>query len=230
MFSFLILLGTLNSFDSGVAAYHQGDFDRAAELFTEALATQDAPGTHYNTGNSLARSKRWTEALAYYRAAQVRAPRDRDLLHNIATTRAALNQAPPSSQWLPAWLLSTLRLITLREALVLMIAWSWGFFLVLAGWQLAPGGALFSLLRLWIALGAVLALTAVQRWDDHRSVQAVLTEDTFARSEPVDAAVPLFPIPVGAELRVLRSRPAWSEVKHGDQQVWIRTRQLIRVP
>jgi Ca-activated chloride channel homolog len=78
----------------GSAAYREGDFAAAIDLF----AVGDDASAHYNRGNALARAGQLQEAIEAYDEALVRQPGMDDALANRAAVERLLQQMPPQPQ------------------------------------------------------------------------------------------------------------------------------------
>lgn len=78
----------------GTAAYRAGDFDSAAEYFSQL----DTASAHYNRGNALARSGELDEALAAYQQALDRDPQLTDAADNKALVEQLKQQQEQQQQ------------------------------------------------------------------------------------------------------------------------------------
>ncbi len=71
------------------AAYSEGNYARAANLYDEAIALGINNGhMHYNLGNAFYRLGRYGAAIASYRRALAQMPSDPDILSNLALARS----------------------------------------------------------------------------------------------------------------------------------------------
>lgn len=82
------------SLQAGIAAYNEGDFSKAIELFEDVLQENKkenlaSPALYYNLGNAYFRMNELGKARLNYERAALLDPSDRDIKHNIeyVTTR-----------------------------------------------------------------------------------------------------------------------------------------------
>jgi tetratricopeptide (TPR) repeat protein len=108
--------------DQAVQAYRAGDFAAALALFQTALSERGAPdgALLYDLGNCAYRLGHHAEALLYYRRAELRLPRDRELAFNRRLAEEQLGLESDASQSFGAGLLALPDAFTSRELLVLV--------------------------------------------------------------------------------------------------------------
>lgn len=87
------------AFVNANAAYEQGSFERAIELYRRLLAAGVENGhVHYNLGNAYLRNGELGRAIASYRRSQAFLPRDQDVQANLDFARKSAKDAlrPPA--------------------------------------------------------------------------------------------------------------------------------------
>lgn len=92
-----------STFDEGVTAYHNGDFDLAIQRF-ETLVQQDVstPEVFYNLGNAYYRTSQLAAAIANYERALRLDPGNEDIRYNLDRARSRTERVlprPASSDW-----------------------------------------------------------------------------------------------------------------------------------
>jgi tetratricopeptide (TPR) repeat protein len=214
------------TFVSANAAYESGDYSRAASGFQQLLAAgHDSADLHFNLGNTYLRLGELGQAIASYRRAETRAPRDEDIAANLAFARGSTTDAlePPR----PPVVLSTLFFwhygLSRGELAMAVLVLNLLFWGLLAARLLRPASELLrwvqvAILVLLLALAASLAV----RWfSPHRS--AVITSlEVEARSGTGVADVVRFKLHTGTEVRLLERRPDWLRIALPDgNQGWI---------
>jgi len=121
MIASLLVLLLARDVDQAVRTYRAGDFAAALALFQTALSEPGAPegALLYDMGNCAYRLGHHAEALLYYRRAELRLPRDRDLAFNrrLAEEQLGLEDSTPS---FGASLLALPDAFTSRELLILV--------------------------------------------------------------------------------------------------------------
>ncbi len=88
-----------NSYQRGVALYHQKYFDKAVQAFTQATQESSSINAWYNLGNSYAQLQQYEKAIESYQKVLQQQPTHADALHNlkIVQQRLAQQQQNPSS-------------------------------------------------------------------------------------------------------------------------------------
>lgn len=86
-------------YQQGVALYHQKQFDKAVQAFTQATQESSSVNAWYNLGNSYAQLQQYEKAIESYQKVLQQQPTHADALHNlkIVQQRLAQQQQNPSS-------------------------------------------------------------------------------------------------------------------------------------
>ena len=210
-----------------------GDPNLAREKFREsadilAASELDTAGMHFNRANALLRAGDLGEAIASYRAAQLRAPADTRIAANLAEARGkilrSLGEPAPTTldqaRGLWSWL---------GEHTRLLITAALGFAAIIALSFRARATAIAC-----AALGAIFALTVAADITRRTTADlAVVTAPTTLRKGNGEGFDPVFaePLPVGTECRLLESRPGWLEIEIRDStRGWVKATTAVRVP
>lgn len=209
-----------DAFKMGIAAYEEGDVQSSRRAFEYVLREHPDHATLYNYGNVLARDERWAEALAAYRSAQRRRPRDADVQHNINIVRERLGQSKPS--------LTTrgVELILPHETLALMLLVSVAFAIAACVYGLR--GRTGARVAVWSAAAAFLLAAGLHALSvrEARTQRAVILLSTAAQSDPSVGGASLFAVPPGTEVVLGEQRTDWTRVSVQGRWVWIRTGSL----
>jgi tetratricopeptide (TPR) repeat protein len=223
---------TVGDFDPAEAfvtantAYEGGDYNRAAALYQQLLAAgHDSADLHFNLGNTRLRQGFLGEAIASYRRAEVRAPRDQDIAANLNFARGSTTDAlePPR----PPVVLSTLFFWhyslsrgELGTAVLLLNLLFWGLLALrvlrpASEWlRWVQGATLIVLL--------VLATSLAVRWFAPTRSAVITPLEVEARSGTGVADVVRFKLHTGTEVRLLEQRAEWLRIALPDgNQGWI---------
>jgi tetratricopeptide (TPR) repeat protein len=209
------------------------DDDAARVKFRESAAiladaNVDSAGLHFNRANALLQAGDLGEAIASYRAAQLRAPSDDRIATNLAEARSKVLRplgvpAPTTLEQacgLWSWLDEQTRLL-----ITLGFAWS----LVVALQNRARGTGIAC-----AVLGAIVAATVAADIARRANANlAVVTEPTVIRKGNGDGfeQVVAEPLPIGTECRIVESRPGWIEVELAPPtRGWIKSTTAVEVP
>ncbi len=91
-------------FNSGVAAYNQGNYEQALNIFEAVLDSgYVSPELYYNLGNSYYKTGQKGMAVASYLQAQRLAPRNEDIRANLHFVRSTLRDKIEDSLQNPIW-------------------------------------------------------------------------------------------------------------------------------
>ncbi|HLU40373.1 MAG TPA: tetratricopeptide repeat protein [Planctomycetota bacterium] len=197
----------------GLRLYRAGDFARAHECFTTALAMPDAPhgDVLFHLGNAAFRLDRPAEALWHYRRALGHLPRDAELRANVAVVEARLGVEPPPAT-LGEVLLAPLARLTAGEQLGLATALQVvGVLVWFAARRRATVRAVAAAAGLaGLALGVRVAVQ--QAWPQPTS--AVVLQASALRAEPDAGAATILALRPGETVRVAGEHGDWIEVTH----------------
>jgi tetratricopeptide (TPR) repeat protein len=221
-----------SSFEAANKLYYGGKFSEAAAAYENILFSgQKSVALYYNLGNAYFKSGQIGKAIAVYREAEKKTPRDPDIRANLQFARNQIQGptlAPSRGQRL-------LGKLTLNEWTLLAAAALWLCFLILALRQWRP--ALKRPLRLSFsatAIASVLLFACVAiSWFESRSRRAaiVITRDAIVRRGPLEESATAFTVHDGAELRVLDQNNEWLQVTSDPSRIgWLRRDQVVLSP
>lgn len=216
-------------FESANRLYEQGRFAEAAAAYEAILSAGRASAAlYFNLGNARFKSGQIGRALAAYRRAAERAPRDPDVQANLRFVREQV--ASPGLQ--PGRLERWLNRLSLNEWTGLVSGAFWVTLLSLATRQLRPrwGGAMRWVGRIGGATTLVCGLALGWLWmATARTPLAIVTvPETLVRNGPFEESPEAFRLTDGAELRVLDQKEDWLEVSDGRRRPgWVRREAVL---
>jgi hypothetical protein len=203
------------------------DRDQAAAAY--ALYSQiEMPGCDnaslaVNRADCALRMGRTGEALALLEKARRLAPRDREVLGNLAFLRQQLSLSEPDASlpgpaaWITRW-----RDCLRPDEWLLVAAMSWLCWGVLAGWQRVRGSstAVTAVVASAATAVALLACGTQLRSTYRPGSEAVATaaEAPLYRLPSAHVTEPFMHLPLGETLRIAAERPGWYRVRtrHGE--------------
>ena len=207
-------------------AYDAGEYGRAARLYGDLVARGHDDGRlYYNLGNAFLRGGELGRAIAAYRRAQTRRPRDQDIAANLGFARNSAKDAlePPG----PSPILQTLLFwhhgLSRAELLRLTLAAN-ALFWALAAFGLFRRGsevlrwAIGASLLLLLAVGGSLAWRTLSPL----RVAVVVPQEIDAHAGTNPDSVVRFKLHAGSEVRLVERREDWLRIELPDgQQGWI---------
>jgi len=228
--------GAPAEFSAANKLYAEGKFAEAAGAWEQSIQEIQAAGLAsptlcFNYGNAEFKLGHLGRAIAAYRHAALLAPRDSEVLGNLAFARNQVQGATVR----PARWQSWAGALTLNEGACLTAAALWLTFMLLALKQIRPAlaprlrGLTLAAVGATIMFGAVLAVQA----DNHfaRPSAVVIESNVIARSGPFDDAQNTFAVHDGAELAVLDRHDDWLQVADGTGKTgWLPRKQLELLP
>ena len=202
-------------------------FRESAAILEAELERADTAGIHFNRANALLQAGVLGEAIAAYRAAELRAPADERIAANLAEARARILRPIGAPE--PTALEQACGLwAVLGERTRFFIAVALAF-VAIAALQLRARAAAVACMM----VGAVFAATVAADIARRASADlAVVTESTALRKGNGDGfeQVVAEALPEGTECRVRESRPGWIEVElSGGTTGWVREASVARV-
>lgn len=214
-------------------AYRAGHYDVAAKTYRELLAHGSDDGqVYYNLGNAEMRRGELALALAAFRAARARLPRDEDVAANLRLARARVTDAvaPPE----PSTVLRTLffwhyalSLGELGWICVIVNALFWSALLVALWWRRR--------VFIWLAAGLAVPLLALApslalRLGRPTTVAVVHRPLLDVYSGPDSNTVLRFRLHEGTEAVVTGSDDGWVRIGLSDgKQGWVPTGDVVTV-
>lgn len=211
--AWLSLVAAAGPLADGAAAFDDGRLDDAVSTWEQGLEGGRPSGLLlFDLGSAWYRKGDMPRAVAYYRAAQRRRPRDGDVHHNLALARSELGAVPPPVGPPRVWM----AVVTPGElALLGVLLCGLGSGLLLASrlrgrpWRL-PGAA---------ALGAGAVVVGLSwsgsRADEGASVVVVVDDEAVVRDAASVAAGERHRLRPGTEVRVERRYGGFLLVEDG---------------
>jgi tetratricopeptide (TPR) repeat protein len=228
--------GAPAEFSAANKLYAEGKFAEAAGAWEKTIQNIQATGLasptlYFNYGNAEFKLGHLGRAIAAYRHAALLAPRDSEVLGNLAFARNQVQGATIRPARWQGWAGA----LTLNEGAGLTAAAFWLTFGLLALKQIRPAlaprlrGLTLAAVGATLVFGAVLAVQA----DNHfaRQTAVVIESNVIARSGPFDDAQNTFAVHDGAELSVLDRHDDWLQVADGTGKTgWLPRKQLELLP
>jgi hypothetical protein len=227
-----LVLGPVQAYNEGNRLYAQKDYAGAVHAYEEALKSGHDPRTHYNLGNALFRSGKIGEAIINYRRAYYLAPRDHDVIANLAFARAyRLDKSTAVASPLSHLADRTLRLLSRSEAALLA-----GVLFTLAGLALSAWivwrGRLLALATGACALVGLYGFLAQQLWTDEVADRpaVVVVPEVSAASGPGDEFKQVLLLHDGTEVRIRETRGDWALIQlPGGSGGWLKQTAVERI-
>lgn len=233
------LLGTVTCFASALDAanerFKSGDFAGAAAAYEEILSAEGPRASvYYNLGNSHQQLKQYGPAILAYERARLLAPRDADLLANLAHARKAVEKHGRDTRAtsLHPWLEAALNFLSRNE-------WSWllagsamflGVLAVVAGVVKLPRR---SLVISTSAMGLIIAISGtalyLRRGEAVRGI--VLSETAAVRLSPFEKAESLGTPGAGSvvELGAQSGEFQYVEIPDSGLSGWLANRDVAAI-
>lgn len=208
---------------AGMSAFEAGEHAAAAEAWIAAGGEQPSADLAYDVATARWHAGEKARALAWWRYARARAPRDGDIQHGLALARADLPGTPDPVPNLPVLEVLSADELAVIAALLLASA-------VVGGARWLRGGPSTPFL-VHAALAAASAGVAVQALDEAAQPVAVVVEgDASVREVPEPASTVRFQLAPGSEVRVSRLRGAWALIEDGKGRRGWTPRSTLEIP
>jgi len=188
--------------------YTAGDFKATIGDYEELLrAGEDTPNLFYNLGNAYFRQRDFGRAILNYERALVLEPRHPEAQANLRLARdeaRALELMP--NRW-EYWLTVA---DSNEYAITVVIAfWFGAFTLVIFVFNKRRSAFVLTILSLFVAAVAILALYELQRGKSGPGLAIVITDNTEARIATADTANRVLVLPAGSEIKIASRRGDW---------------------
>jgi tetratricopeptide (TPR) repeat protein len=204
--------------DRAGAAYKGGAFASAAASY-EALrsAGLSSADLDFNLGNAYAKAGDLGRAIASYERARLRAPRDRDLLENLALTREQCVDRPPAGA------MAAFRFVEGAAARLTPDEWAallCASYVALLGAILAPRFGLarpapWRHVRSAAAVALIASAVGLGAWHETRAPDrraAVVAPEVTIRSGPGTNYLGEFSLHAGSVVRIEGRRGEWTKI------------------
>lgn len=224
------------SFDAANAAYAEGRYDEAAELYQALIAEQPDAVLYYNLGNAEFKKGELAQAiLAYERALRLK-PNYPDAKYNLAFAQSKItDNIVDQDFFVSAWVRAVRNSLSEQTWIILSICL---FILALVGLSLFLLGRESWLRKtafhvMWIALLfsliAGLNTASLHKRDTLRN-EAIITQGVVnAKSSPDRSGTDLFTVHEGTKVTIRETIGEWANVKVGSNEGWIRLTNLERI-
>lgn len=201
-------------------AYDEGEHGAAVAEYDALLAAgRDTGPVLYNRGNALLRLGDLGGAIASYRQAAARRPRDADIAANLAFARSSTRDdvAPPEPSVLARVLFFWHHGLSLAERLWALLAVHGLFWIGLAARLADPRRRMpRSLLYILGGGGLLLAASVASSWWAPARVAVVGQEEVTVRAGTRQEAVARFKLHQGTEAAVVDQRGDWVRIELSD--------------
>ena len=216
-------------FDAANKLYGEGKFPEAADAYEKMVQSGEvSPAIYFNLGDAYFKSARIGHAIAAYRQAAQRTPRDADVRANLQFAR---NQVTGPTSSASRWE-KVLAHLSLNEWTWLTVVAFWSLFLLVAVRQLVPrwrnNTVVFAAAAAFVLFGAGLSVMAALH---HEKVAVVVSPEATIRNGPFDESPDSFAAKDGAELQVLDQKNDWFQVTDGHGRIgWVKQDSVAVVP
>jgi len=221
--------------DSAALWYQQNQFYEAIDAWKKILDTEGASAElYYNLGNGYFKLEETGMSVLFYEKAQLLAPEDDDIQHNLEIVRSQIVdrvEAIPDLFFI-VWLNALNRWIS---------GTAWGVFSIilfllvlgLSLWRLfrhkIRGNKLlnYTVISLLILSSITLLLGLRAEKLSKQSNEAIIMEDVLVKSSPAETATNLFEIHEGLKVEIKDSVNHFYEIRLSDGKVgWIRASKI----
>lgn len=224
-------------FESGNAAYNEGNFDQALSFYSkiQEAGLESAP-LFYNMGNTYYKQKNYPMSILYYEKALKLDPGNEDIKVNLEIANMAIvdkiNKIPQSfiARW---W--NGLRFLLSADGWAWVSVAAFGLFLLClyaflmsqrTGWRKT---GFFAGLAVLVCLVLSVAFAIDRRYDlKHQDEAIVMSPTVTVKSSPNASSVDLFVLHEGTKVSILDSAEEWKKVKIADGSVgWLLASDMI---
>lgn len=224
------------SFDAANAAYADGRYEEAAELYQALIAEQPDAVLYYNLGNAEFKKGELAQAiLAYERALRLK-PNYPDAKYNLTFAQSRItDNIVDQDFFVSAWVRAVRNSLGEKTWIILSICL---FILALVGLLLFLLGREPWLRKTafhiaWIALLfsliAGLNCASLHKRDTLRN-EAIITQGVVnAKSSPDRSGTDLFTVHEGTKVTIRETIGEWANVRVGSNEGWIRLTNLERI-
>ena len=221
--AFTAIAGTGHAaLDSANAAYSQGNYDKAAKLYEEVLASGvEAPELYYNLGNAYYKLNKIGLSILNYERAKKMAPGDEDVLHNLelANNRVRDQIDPVPQLFIEEWKSGFLNLFTATGWSVVCIVLFFAFLLMTALFITGKNSSTRQT-GFWAGIVFLVFTTTAffmarrQNTLTIESQEAVVTiSSVTVKGSPNEKGTKLFVLHEGTKVEIEDTDGSWVEVK-----------------
>ena len=225
-----------NDFDIANAAYAEGRYEEAAELYQALLDEQPDATLYYNLGNARFKQGELAQAILNYERALRLNPNHKDAQYNLAFAQSKItDNIEEHDFFLSAWarvIRNNLRERTwLILSIVLFILALTGILLFLLGREPWLRKTAFHIA--WIALLFSL-ITGLNAYSLHQRDtlrnEAIITQGVVnAKSSPDRSGTDLFTVHEGTKVTIRETLGEWCNIRVGQNEGWIKQQNMERI-
>ncbi len=218
------------AFSEANGHYAEGDYEKAAALYEELLASGLSSGPlYYNLGNTYFKLNRIGKSILNYERARHLLPQDEDLLANLSFVKTFVEQEQPKEErrWYE-WLWVSIRDYLSAEGWVLFLLLTYhlffgSLFLALFAERLRRGFLSFGWFLLVLTGAAVMFGSAKITLTAKTSEAVVVSRVADVRYSPMPEGIVAFQLREGIQTEILRRDGEWCYLRlTRDKSGWVR--------
>lgn len=214
----------LNDFVQANAAYTNGDYQKAIDLYQKVIQNGHPTGSlYFNLGNCYYRLDQIGWAILYYERAMHYIPDDPDLLFNLKHARSQVEDQPDQKTSIP--LKSTLNQFRLSELFWFMMICHIGFWGILIVRRFHRSEWSYYTFVVLSIVWAISLVSFLVKWYDiyydHRGI--VVSQKAVVRAGPDEKETALFELHAGSIVGCERNEDNWRLIQFAsDKRGWAR--------
>ena len=236
----LLVIGHLtyaqSAFENANAAYADGRYEEAAELYQSLIDEQPDATLYYNLGNARFKQGELSQAILSYERALRLKPNYKDAKYNLAFAQSRIvDNIKEQDFFLSTWARALRNTLSERKwfiiSIVLFILGLAGVLIFLLGRE--PWVRKSAFHTAWAALlfSLITGLNGLSLHNrDTLRNEAIITQGIVnAKSSPDRSGTDLFTLHEGTKVTIHESLGEWVNVRVGSNEGWIRTSNLERI-
>ncbi len=236
----LLVIGHLtyaqSTFETANAAYADGRYEEAAELYQSLIDEQPDATLYYNLGNARFKQGELSQAILSYERALRLKPNYKDAKYNLAFAQSRIvDNIKEQDFFLSTWARALRNTLSERKwfiiSIVLFILGLAGVLVFLLGRE--PWVRKSAFHTAWAALlfSLITGLNGLSLHNrDTLRNEAIITQGIVnAKSSPDRSGTDLFTLHEGTKVTIHESLGEWVNVRVGSNEGWIRTSNLERI-
>ena len=225
-----------NAVEEANAAYIQGDFTKAIELYQQAIEENGmSASVYYNMGNCYYRLNQTASAILYYERSLLLSPGNNDARSNLEIARLkTVDKIEPVGEFFLAGGYNAVKNLYSTDQWSRMAIVS--FLLLLAGLSLfffsrkillKKAGFYSALVLLVFCLLANAFAFSQKKKLTHRNTAIIFSPTTTLKSSPDNSGTDLFILHEGTKVEVKNKLGEWNEIETADGNVgWIKSNEI----
>ena len=225
-----------SAFETANAAYADGRYEEAAELYQSLIDEQPDATLYYNLGNARFKQGELSQAILSYERALRLKPNYKDAKYNLAFAQSRIvDNIKEQDFFLSTWARALRNTLSERKwfiiSIVLFILGLAGVLVFLLGRE--PWVRKSAFHTAWAALlfSLITGLNGLSLHNrDTLRNEAIITQGIVnAKSSPDRSGTDLFTLHEGTKVTIHESLGEWVNVHVGSNEGWIRTSNLERI-